>query len=429
VCSRSTLHEQKTTSTICPDGKNSTHRLLLPLTLDEYCNPSLSEVTLSMRNKDQVVARVALKRQEERGRDDTKPTRIEPTSAKKICPKTRLLMVHQCWIYRLNNIHILSFPEVLLKQAEVRNALKSLFHHSSSPHDGSVSSSFDSQSMTSLVPSAFDIQSMTSIARWLYVFVALSESPIGLGKPVLDIFEESISVISNDVDQYFNKKSPRQQEKAAKDEKNFFHDIADVRGELSMMRSVVDQQEQVWAAFRARLLLLIEHLDSELELPYRKAANAKVGSAKSKAETEGKAETEDMPWKLRLYLGIRANANQIIHETTSILQRLKDRIDKVDQDAERVQNLVPQYLELKRSYASIKESHHTAILGAAVFGLSVVTIIFTPLSFAVALLALPDDGVYLNNATDTTYKHTIAKYTGNIEFPLRLFSANINRGC
>jgi hypothetical protein len=120
-----------------------------------------------------------------------------------------------------------------------------------------------------------------------------------------------------------------------------------------------------------------------------------------------------MPWKLRLYLDIRANASQIIHETTSILQRLKDRIDKVNQDAERVQNLVPQYLELKRSYASIKESHHTAILGAAVFGLSVVTIIFTPLSFALALLALPLDGLFIGPPENK--KLFVAEVTGEIE--------------
>jgi hypothetical protein len=372
---------------------NPAHRLLLPLTLDEYCNPSLSDETLAMRNEDQVVVRAAMRYHQEGKEEVTKPTRTQPKGVKGIRPKTRLLMVHQCWIYRFNSIHMISFPEVLLYQAEVMKALKSLFH--------------TRPELIHLVPLLFDIQSMASIARLLYVFVALSESPVGFEKPVLDIFEESISVISNDVDQYFNKKSPREQEKAAKDERDFFHDIADVRGELSMMRSVIAQQEQVWAGFKARLLLLIDHLDSELKSPHRKEADTKADSKKSEAETE------DKPWKLSLYLDIRANAKETFHEMALLLQRFKDRIDKVDQDAERVQNLVPQYLELKRSYASIKESSYTAILGAAVFGLSVVTIIFTPLSFALALLALPLDGLFIGPPEDK--KLFVAEVTGEIE--------------
>jgi hypothetical protein len=416
VGNRRNLHEGKTASTICPAGKYSRHGLLLPLTLDEYCNPSLSDETLSMRNADQVVVRAALRHHEEGEEEDVRPTRIKPTSIKEIRPNTRLLMVHQCWIYRLNGTHILSFPEVLLRQAEIMSALKYLFQSDSIFDD--------------YVNSIFDIQSTTSIARWLNVFIGLSETPIGLGKPVLDIFEESISVISNDVDQYFNKKTPRQQEKAAKDEKEFFHDIADIRGELSMLRSVTTQQEQVWTALKARLLSLIDHLDGEHEFPHKQQAHTQVSlSANSRVQskagmmtgpqTEGKTETKHGPLAFKLYLERRASANRIVEETSSLLQRFKDRIEKVDQDAERVQNLVPQYLELKRSYASIKESHYTAILGAAVFGLSVVTIVFTPLSFAVALLALPNDSVYLKAAADMSdKKSTIVNYTGKIEHPL-----------
>jgi hypothetical protein len=65
----------------------------------------------------------------------------------------------------------------------------------------------------------------------------------------------------------------------------------------------------------------------------------------------------------------------------------------------------------------MKESYYTAILGAAVFGLSVVTIIFTPLSFAVTLLALPGDSIYLKTAADK--KRTIANWTGEIGHSLR----------
>jgi hypothetical protein len=456
VRNRTNVYKKKTESTICPDGKNATHSLQLPLTLDEYCNPSLSDAVLFKRNKDQVVVREALRYREQRKRKTRTPTQspVIPKAPKKIEMTTRLLMVHQLWLYRFENIHIMSFPEVSLRQSMIMDTLKKIFPSSKSFDDTPV-------------PSTLDITSMTCIASWLYSFIYLFELPIGFDKPVLDIFEESTAVISNDVDEYFNRKSPKEQEKAANDEKEFFHNIADVRGELSMLRAVVTQQEQVWTTFKVRLLSLVDHLDTELGFAHTKDAHALASSAPQvpdkvvtnsgpspqkqgntptssnsqapgkaeenasqqipgKTETssspsstlpsQGKAEPVDVPRALQMYMEDRASAIGMMQETSSLLQRLKDRIDKIDQDAERVQNLVPQYLELKRSYASIKEANYTATLGAAVFGLSLVTIIFTPLSFAAALLALPSDGIYLNTTADTHTKRTITRYTGKIAY-------------
>jgi hypothetical protein len=81
---------------------------------------------------------------------------------------------------------------------------------------------------------------------------------------------------------------------------------------------------------------------------------------------------------------------EVAGERTLCVQRLSDHVAKADQDAERVQNLIPQNLELKRSYTAMKEAHNTAILGAVIFGFSVVTIIFTPMSSILALLAVPE---------------------------------------
>jgi hypothetical protein len=53
---------------------------------------------------------------------------------------------------------------------------------------------------------------------------------------------------------------------------------------------------------------------------------------------------------------------EVAGERTLCVQRLSDHVAKADQDAERVQNLIPQNLELKRSYTAMKEAHNTAIL-------------------------------------------------------------------
>lgn len=74
---------------------------------------------------------------------------------------------------------------------------------------------------------------------------------------MLDIFEESIASVSSGVESYIYNKASEQQ-KAADDEKRHFHDIADIRDELAMMRSVVEEQENVWTEVNTMLLTLFE---------------------------------------------------------------------------------------------------------------------------------------------------------------------------
>lgn len=60
----------------------------------------------------------------------------------------------------------------------------------------------------------------------------------------------------------------------------------------------------------------------------------------------------------------------------------------------------------------MKESHYTALLGAAVFGFSIVTIIFTPMSFVLALLAVPDDSLLVAPVKEERKRHFVGKWTG-----------------
>jgi Mg2+ and Co2+ transporter CorA len=65
---------------------------------------------------------------------------------------------------------------------------------------------------------------------------------------------------------------------------------------------------------------------------------------------------------------------------------------KIDGDAERVQKAVQDKLDLKRTYASVKDAHSSLLLSTAVIGFTVVTIVFAPLAFLTALFALNIDG-------------------------------------
>lgn len=67
----------------------------------------------------------------------------------------------------------------------------------------------------------------------------------------------------------------------------------------------------------------------------------------------------------------------------------KRRISSLDADAERVQSMIEFQLDLKARYASAREAHIATLLGVAVTGFTVVTIVFTPLAFMASLFALP----------------------------------------
>lgn len=80
---------------------------------------------------------------------------------------------------------------------------------------------------------------------------------------------------------------------------------------------------------------------------------------------------------------------------------LRSKIEKIEKDAQRIQNMIQAQLGLKSNYAALKESHNSTILGIAVFGFTIVTIIFTPLSFLAALFALSIDRLENNKSSDT----------------------------
>lgn len=86
----------------------------------------------------------------------------------------------------------------------------------------------------------------------LSAFVKLLETPLGLPKPVSDMYEESISAVSHEADDY-SKKTIKDQERAADTEKQYFHEISNIREETAMIRSVISQQQQVWKDFSAKL--------------------------------------------------------------------------------------------------------------------------------------------------------------------------------
>jgi hypothetical protein len=80
---------------------------------------------------------------------------------------------------------------------------------------------------------------------------------------------------------------------------------------------------------------------------------------------------------------------KILQRPRFMLPKFQSRVDKIDKDAERVEKWILTQLDLKVKHASLKESRNRTTLSTAIIGFTVITIIFTPLSFLSTLFALP----------------------------------------
>jgi hypothetical protein len=106
--------------------------------------------------------------------------------------------------------------------------------------------------------------------------------------------------------------------------------------------------------------------------------------AKEERETERKNKEESITREIAETIGLLECSKDLLH-------RFRDRIKKINNDAERIDKTVHDRLNLKRAFASIQDARTSLLFSLAVIGFTVVTIIFAPLAFMTALFALPID--------------------------------------
>lgn len=159
----------------------------------------------------------------------------------------------------------------------------------------------------------------------------------------LDIFETSVTSLLSEVIDYVTT-SKLIQVNYPKEQK-WLIDLSDIRSELAMIQDVLEQQQEV-------LYDLVNDC------------------FKSKAAVKDDG----------------------VKRAQIILAQYQKRINKIGGDAERIEKTIQDQLDLRRTYASIKDAHSSLLLGTAVIGFTVITIIFAPLSFLTALFALNIDG-------------------------------------
>lgn len=331
-----------------------------PLTLDEYCNPVLPTKILDRRNKDQVFVRARSK--EDRGnRKISWRTEKKAPGAEDISEQAKLVTVHQAWLWKVYDILI-------------------TVHSGDGSGDVSVPDLPERAFKSAADAGPFRIGVVLSF------LVDFLDRPVmaGLPEPIFNVFERSIIVVSEDVKQY--SKSLDVEDISIEEEQRYFQEIGNIREELAMIKSVLGQQEEVWKEFASNAW-------PELW------PNGQEGRMSIPPNFQSLPREEKDDWRF-------------IMRPQTQFHKFGRRIAKLDDDAERVEKSIATMLDLKQKHATLREAHSAAVMGAAVFGFTIITIVFTPLSFVASLFALPIDR-FQQSQTQSRFTDEAGMYSTN----------------
>ncbi|KAI0382294.1 hypothetical protein F5Y04DRAFT_253420 [Hypomontagnella monticulosa] len=344
----------------------------IPLTLDEYCRPALPQRVLQSRNVDQVVSRY--ERNREKGYNATKISpgdtdgenvpglltgmwillrayagrlrrlmidsrkRKKHKSQQPTNPPANAVFIHQSWIWKIGDSAIATLPLRIYQDFGLQGGFEHPNKH-------------------------------ICIAFVLRYLVELFDKSSSTAPPLLKVYENELSAISEEVNQYM--KSVLIEDIDIEQEKAFFHQISDLREELSMIKSVLAEQEEVWREFMGTTWPNQEPGQQQYRNPNKKGSNVNPQQPPS---------------------GFRDEAQWMaVWRPQLLFNRYRRRIARLEEDAERVERNISTQLDLKQKHAAMKEAHSMAVVSAMVFGFTIITVVFAPLSFVAALFALPID--------------------------------------
>jgi len=301
-------------------------------TLDETYYPSLSAENLETRDNDQVVSR------EYPILSECRPG-LEP-----------ILMVKNLWLRRIGRYILTTY----------------------SAQGDNFDVDFSSLMGNSYRPG---IQIGTIIANHISSFG--NRQYDGEFPPPLDIFEQAVVCIVQEVDKYVRNTAASSGLEMEKEHKFMFR-IANIREGLVMIHEILLQQ-----------LNLVQNMidDFENNDPDIRELLSLVPSSTSQ-QHELEYEHRERLQALKNWKKIKSSRGNV--------ERFLKRVKKIDGDAERVEKRIQDQLNLKRTHASINDTRTSLRLGTAVIGFTVVTVIFAPLAFMTALLALPID-IFVRN--------------------------------
>jgi hypothetical protein len=304
----------------------------LERTLDEAYFPGLTIEDFDERNKDQVVSKNYEK-----------------------CPARRpIVVVPQLWLWQFGN--------TLISAHGIPRESKQ-FYASTQPSARGDRKIWQPRAS----PTAPQIKMACLIAHYVKAFgnEGLTLPDKKEVPPALDLFERQVVKVLSDVKTYI-RTTPQSRIVYVKEE-GFHLSLSDCRSELAMIQHILTQQKGVIDAFCADLTRELKDWDKNIK--------GKIISN----------DHEDEEWRL-------TSALDQLHEAEIALKQYQERILKIDGDADRVEKNVQDLLNLKRTYASVQDSHASVLLGVAAGAFAIVTIFFAPLAFLTALFALKVQG-------------------------------------
>ena len=187
---------------------------------------------------------------------------------------------------------------------------------------------------------------------------------------VLDVVETAIGLLAEKARVYTEGEKDGVEAISVRIEGEMLHQINNIKDELCMIKRVLAQQEEVWREFASNAWPDFWLSGGE------DGARMRIPSHISRAFTRKQAET----WRAVL-------------SPQTQFREYERQISQLGEDAERIEKSINTQLDLKAKDATLRETHATAEMSAAVFGFTIITIIFSPLSFVAAVFALPIDSV------------------------------------
>jgi hypothetical protein len=307
----------------------------LERTLDEAYFPGLANKDFDERNKDQVVSK----------------------NYEKAPARRPIVVVPQLWLWQFGN--------TLISAHGIPRESKQ-FHASTQPSARGERKIWQPRAFA-MAP---QVQMACLIAHYVKAFgnEGLTLPDKEEVPPALDLFERQVVKVLSDVKTYIGTTPPSRIVYVK--EEGFHLSLSDCRSELAMIQHILTQQKGVIDAFCA-------DLTRELE-------DSKKGHQDNKGR-KIRSDDEDEEW-------LFVSALDQLHEADIALKQYQERILKIDGDADRVEKNVQDLLNLKRTYASVQDSHASVLLGVAAGAFAIVTIFFAPLAFLTALFALKVQG-------------------------------------
>jgi hypothetical protein len=345
-----------------PSGKYSSDCTVhVERTLDEAYFPGLSPEELALRNVDQIVS---------------SSFRGTPDGTGDCMP---ILVVPQLWLWRFGDILVTAhstslhipraarLPELLSKLSEPCGFW---------PHFRQR----DIEVQIGLVMADFIRRFGKEIG---------SESGCKI-PPTLDLFESRVVSVLSEVKRYINETKRNAIEYSS--EANFLHVLSDCRSELAMIQHVLEQQEEIITSLlddRTRSSPTESNVVSMNSPTPSKDRHDEGKSDLDSSEPASPATPLNSPHDYEIPVKTPPAPDwSEVEEALAMLKQYQRRIKKIDSDAERIEKNVQDLLNLKRTYASVQDSHAGVLLSVAAIGFAIVTVIFAPLAFLVGLFAL-----------------------------------------